>query len=264
MDPVINRLDLKTLWYYICVVEAGSLSRAAIRLHIAQPALGNRILQLEQSLNVQLLNRGPYGVVSTKEGQAFYEAAKRIVRDVQTAANDVRSMDKLVAGQVKLGSLVSSARMFSADLVLKVIRDHPDIRLSFLSASSAEIHRRLVAGELDLGLMFRNAEADNLLGTPLIREEMLFARAATGNPIEESIPFDEVMKMPLVLTVHTAFSMRHVVEKAFNLRGVAPTVVAELDCPSTMETLVKSGVASTIVPWSAIHLAVERGEISVS
>jgi len=73
-------VDIVQLRYLLAVVDAGSLSRAAAQLRVSQPALSQRMTQLERELGVQLLERSPRGVRPTRAGLDFYRDAHRLVR----------------------------------------------------------------------------------------------------------------------------------------------------------------------------------------
>ena len=82
-------MELRQLRYFVAIVDHGSLSRAALVLHVAQPALTQQIHQLEEELGAQLLHRSAQGVLATDAGKIFYEHAQAILKQVGDAKSAV-------------------------------------------------------------------------------------------------------------------------------------------------------------------------------
>jgi LysR family nitrogen assimilation transcriptional regulator len=82
-------MELRQLRYFVAIVDHGSLSRAALVLHVAQPALTQQLRQLEDELGAQLLHRSAQGVTSTDAGRLFYQHALAILKQVADARSAV-------------------------------------------------------------------------------------------------------------------------------------------------------------------------------
>jgi LysR family nitrogen assimilation transcriptional regulator len=80
--PMEKHLELRQLRYFIKMVDVGNMTRAAGELYVAQPALSQQLANLESSLGIRLLKRGPKGVSPTQAGTLFYKHAKDILRKV--------------------------------------------------------------------------------------------------------------------------------------------------------------------------------------
>src|SRR5580698_9939194 len=81
-------MDLRQLRYFVGIVQAGSLSRAADRLHVAQSAISHHLASLESELEKQLVTRGPKGILLTEAGNVLYRHAEVILRHVEQAKLD--------------------------------------------------------------------------------------------------------------------------------------------------------------------------------
>ena len=79
-------MDLRQLRYFVGIVQAGSLSRAADQLHIAQSAISHHLASLEFELDRQLVTRGPKGILLTEAGSVLYRHAEAILRHVKSAS----------------------------------------------------------------------------------------------------------------------------------------------------------------------------------
>ena len=93
-----NTMDIKTLQYFIAVVESTSITKAAKVLHISQPPLSQQIKQLEAELGTQLLERGPRCVTLTDAGETLYHRAKNIVSFTEDTCREIRSIGSGTSG----------------------------------------------------------------------------------------------------------------------------------------------------------------------
>ena len=110
-------MELRQLRYFVAIVDHGSLSRAALVLHVAQPALTQQLRQLEEELGAQLLHRSAHGVLSTDAGKVFYEHAQAILKQVADARSAVTQSTTRPSGSVTL----SLPRSISGALALPLL-----------------------------------------------------------------------------------------------------------------------------------------------
>ena len=96
-------VDLRGLRSFVAIASAGSISRAASNIHIAQPALSAQVRQIEEQLGAELLERSYRGVRLTAAGVRFLVHAKGILRQVDIALEDVREAVSVPTGRVAVG-----------------------------------------------------------------------------------------------------------------------------------------------------------------
>ena len=118
-------MKVNQLTYFLAIVEAGSLSGAAQKLGVAQPALSQHVANLEQELDVALFERSSRGVVSTAAGDLLYEHARTILRQIQRAEADVRYLGQSPSGEVVVVLAASIAQLVSAPLATEVAAQFP-------------------------------------------------------------------------------------------------------------------------------------------
>jgi DNA-binding transcriptional LysR family regulator len=122
-------MELRQLRYFVAIVDHGSLSRAALVLHVAQPALTQQLRQLEDELGVQLLHRSAQGVLSTDAGKIFYEHAQAILKQVADAQAAVIQSAERPSGSVTLGLPHSISGALALPLLTAIApalsRNHP-------------------------------------------------------------------------------------------------------------------------------------------
>ena len=113
-------MDLRQLRYFAGIVQAGSISRAADQLHVAQSALSHHLASLEAELEAQLVTRGPKGIQLTEAGSVLYRHAEAILRHVEFAKQDAMSALNVPSGRVSIGFPAATATVLSYELFARV------------------------------------------------------------------------------------------------------------------------------------------------
>jgi DNA-binding transcriptional LysR family regulator len=145
-------LDLRQLHYFVVVVEEGQMTRAAARLHIAQPALSQAVGKLETDLGVRLFERHPRGVTPTEAGTAFYERASRALIAVDEAEEAVepwlRDGPRLVIGFHEAAGDLARA------LIRRFMLAHPEVEVETRHLQPADRLVELKRGRVDAEVVY--------------------------------------------------------------------------------------------------------------
>ena len=172
-------IELRHLRYFVAVAEELNFSRAAERLHMAQPPLSVAIQQLEGALGVQLLNRSTRAVALTDAGQAFLDGARRTLAELQhsmtaaqrTAAGELGTLRLAFGWAARFDTLPAIGRAFRSR--------HPDVALLTEEMWNARMPDALRSGEADIALALCPDVAADLSVEP-VRRERVFALIAPG------------------------------------------------------------------------------------
>ncbi len=261
----VSSIDLKHLRYFVGVVDAGSLSRAAQRLHIVQPALSNRMSALEQYLGTLLLHRTPSGVRPTEAGKILYASATRILRELQSVADELAVLSSAPVGSVRFGCSPSTSTVLAKPLIDAVIQKLPHVRFSFVCAASTDIYQRLLRGDLDLALIYKDGAVPGVTGTPLVRENMFLVASAEDPRFQnmEAISAQRASEFDLVLATQSRYFGTEVIHDRFLAAGVRLRVVAQIDSVDALFDMLAPGGAVSIIPWAACAQRERAGSIRV-
>jgi len=243
-------MELRQLRYFVRVVEAGSIGRAAMSIGMVTSALSQQISRLEGELSTRLLQRSASGVVPTDAGLAFFRQAQLALRhadDAVQAAQQAR-----LAGHVSVGLPSTTAAVLGAPFLQAMHARYPDIRLHLVEALSGHLTDMLNGRLLDLAIVFHAESARRWSVMPLLDEPLfLFARPGMpGVPSGDTTRLDAIANLPLVLP-SGRHGLRALVNNAFQQLGRTPRVVAEVDGLSLLMDVVQQGGAATIQPSSA-------------
>jgi LysR family nitrogen assimilation transcriptional regulator len=250
-------MDIKQLRYFLAIVDAGSISKAAEILFVAQPSLSYQIASLEGDLGVALLLRSPLGVIPTEAGKSLYRRAQQVVRQMDQIRQDVREKNRSESGNVAIGFPTTIASVLAVPLFQRVRKMYPGIHLQFFESMSGYITELLANGRLDLALLFRDSPTRGISLHPLFDESLyVLGDAIPGlpavfDPIDRVCPLRLLSGVPLVVP-SAANGLRLLVERTFSAAELDLNIVADIDSLPTLISIAISGAAVTILPASAL------------
>ena len=166
-------MELRHLRYFVAVAEELSFTRAAARLHTAQPSLSQQIRQLEKSVGAKLLDRSRQHVGLTHAGRIFLQQAKDILARVEHAARLAKQTADGRAGELSVGTFPSADVRILPALRPLVAEHMPDLRLILHSKYAVEPITGLQSGALDVAFLRGPLEAEGLEAVELMREQLV-------------------------------------------------------------------------------------------
>ena len=256
-------IQLRHLRYFVGIVDAGSLSRAATTLYVAQPALSQQMAELEQQLGVALLHRSARGVRPTPAGDVLYREAQAILRHVEKLPDIVRDSGGEVAGAVSLG-MSSTVASFLAGPFIEACRSAlPRVSLSLVTEDSVSLKSRIDAHSLDLAVVFEQEPPPGQPRMPLFRQRLFLVDRKKLPGHARSVPLQRVAALPLVLA-GAPNALRQVLDRAFAAAGLQPRVVVEANLLSSLLAAVHSGAGATIVPLGDFSALLGRGTLAAT
>jgi DNA-binding transcriptional LysR family regulator len=123
-------LKLESIEAFTSIAEAGSITGAARRLAISKSVISDRLTELERTLGTTLVRRTTRMLSLTDEGNAFYERAKRILRDVDTAASELAERRGTLTGPLRISAPVSFGSLHLGHALFGFLAKHPGIELT--------------------------------------------------------------------------------------------------------------------------------------
>lgn len=254
-------MELSQLRTLIHVAELGSLSKAADRLHIAQPALSRQIRMLEEELGARLFDRHGRGMIVTDQGQDVLRHALRVMSELEEIRATVADEDAPLRGHVSIGMPPTVADILSEPLVAAFRSTHPNATLRIVSAYSGYLLDWMHRGEIDAAILYDPKSARTLRAQPLL-EEVLFLIGPPGAGLSQDVPVDfrdlEDRRMLLPSPGH---GLRVILDRCADECGFALHVPVEADSYATLKSLVGSGHGSTILPLAPIHRDLAAGQL---
>lgn len=252
-------MKLRQLKYFAKVVETGNITKAADQLNLAQTALGIQIRNLEESLQVQLLERHSRGVNATRAGMLLYERTMDILRRLEDTKHDLMSLTGETA-PIRLGATPSILRLIGTEVVVAARDELPNIQLHVVEELSFVLLDSLHRGDLDYVLAYDIPEDPNLKRRALMEEDLLHISAPGDGPEGDEIAFRDAVRGDLALASNRDVIWQIVHDMARRL-AIDVTVTYEVQSMQGLLTLIQRGVATSIMPYGTVAGHLKSGEL---
>ena len=164
-------MKLTQLEYFCTAVECQSITAAAKKLYVTQPAISGAIRELEKEFSVSLFSHARNKMTLTDEGRIFYERAEQLLREVESAKQQLSDLGS-AQQNVKVGIPPLWGTTFFPDLLHDFNARHPNIRLTFYEYGSARAAALVKEKELDIALAIEKVGHPLIQSTPLFRDQI--------------------------------------------------------------------------------------------
>jgi DNA-binding transcriptional LysR family regulator len=247
-------IELRLLRYFVAVAEELNFTRAAARLHIAQPPLSQQIRQLEGELGVQLFERTKHEVRITEAGEAVLIEARRTLAQADRVGIAARRISEGVSGSLRVG-FPGSFPHTTLPAILRAFRSQfPGVELSLQECSTEEQLDSLGAGTIDVGFVRLPVEEApaSLIVRAILREPLILA-LPKKHPLgrRARVPVRALAAEPFILFPrHAAPGLYDQIDRICLRAGFRPSVAQEASQIQTIISLVSAGLGVAIVPRS--------------
>lgn len=246
-DQTAAVLDLRQIQYFTCLYEERSVTRAARRLNVVQPALSMQINRLEKRLGVDLFERTARGMIPTSAGEAMYRIYLPILLDLRHANQQVMELGGKVLGKIAVGIIPSITNSVLADVLRRFRATYPDVEIRIDEAYSGTLIDWVMAGDLDFAVVNSGPRKAGCAALPLLDEELVLLERASPRSHTTPVPFRRLTELPLLLPSRR-HGIRNVVEAAAEKLGVQISPQLEVDALSPTLNLVSEGKLKTVMP----------------
>jgi DNA-binding transcriptional LysR family regulator len=244
-------MDLRHLRTFVTVAEQGTVSKAALRLRVAQPALSRQISALEDSLGVALFDRVRRRLVLTGQGEQLLSDCRNILGSIDSLGERARRLRRGDAGVLKVGATPQTIDGVFPAFLHRHAERYPNVQIKLTEAAGAHLIALLERGDLHLGISVMRAiesEEHPFDSVELPAIEFLAAchpSLPLGNAA--NLEISHLARHPLLL-LESSFLVRGTFDAACRLAGVRPNIVAESRAPHTLLSLAEAGHGVAVVP----------------
>ncbi|MBS8273677.1 LysR family transcriptional regulator [Thalassospira tepidiphila] len=255
-------MDIKQLRSFVHIAELGSLSRAAERLNLSQPALSRQVNLLEESLDTKLLERTGRGVKLTEAGQMLAERARVILTDLARLEADLSARSSQVTGHVHVGVPPSAGIVITGALIENLRDRYPDLNVTVAEDLTGDVQEGLLSGRLDIGILHDGMISRSLYAEPLWREDLfLISHPSQVGEQETEIAYEDVLSLPLIMPTNK-HGLRAMMQEAAFRAGRPLTPVVEADALRVLIDLVTRNLGHTVLPRSSLVQELSTGRLT--
>ncbi|MEV7095955.1 LysR family transcriptional regulator [Amycolatopsis sp. NPDC051045] len=244
-------MELHQLAYFVAVAEEGNFTRAAERLHVAQPGVSAQVRRLERELGQELLDRSGRTVRLTDVGAAALPHARAALAAVQGVREAVEELAGLVRGQVAIGAVTSAGPVGLPDLLAGFHERYPAVEITLSEANSDTMLAALRDGRLDLAVVGLATGPPPGIATQVLLDEPFLAVTAPGGPLadRDQVEIPDLDGLPL-MALPKGTGLRTALDAAFARAGLTPRIAFEAADPNVLVQLATRGLGVAIVPES--------------
>lgn len=258
---MISESNLNRYRLFCAVAECESISKAAELNYISQPAISKAITKMEESLGTVLFNRNHRGVTLTDEGKVFYDELKSAFDIIKAGEDKLRSINELGIGRLRLGASSVLCKAMLLPYLKGFINENPHIKITIECQSSSRIHKMLMDGVIDVGLMVK---PDNMIEISFISlGEIEDIFAATPNYLDNLALRNEsdIFENANIMLLDSENVSRHHVDKFFKENNIEPKHILEVSNMDMLIEFTKIGMGVSCVVKQFVEKEIECGEL---
>src|SRR5262245_58177924 len=241
-------MDLRRLRTFVAVAELGTVSKAAMHLHITQPALSRQVADLQRELGIRLFDRVGRGLVLTAEGEQF-------LADCRSALNHVDSLGERAAllrsgdrGVLKVAAPPHTIESVVSTFLPRYAQRFPNVQVKLVEALGLDQVPMLQRGEVHIGIRHDQGGDHGFDSLALPPDEVLAAYEPSLELGHDGmIDIGRLRSYPLLL-LDSGYSIRRLFNAACRLADVEPNIVLESRAPHTLLALAEAGQGVAIIP----------------
>jgi len=246
-------LTERQLEYVVAIAETGTFTAAAERCHVAQSALSHQICSLERHLRARLFERSSRSVRLTEAGQSLLPVARRVLGDMAGIRDELRSIDTLVRGPLRIGATQTAVRVLNlSQILVDYDEKYPEVEVSVAAGPGFELISGLRSAEFDIAL----AALDGPVLPPDVRfipfgpREPLVAVMSCDHPLASRtcVQLRELAATSRFIDFQPRTALQNKIRAMAEAAGAERRVMCELGTITEMVRMAATGVAVAIVP----------------
>lgn len=245
-------MEMHQLRYFAAVVDEGTFTAAAARLHVSQSGISTQVAKLERELGQQLLERAGRQVRLTPVGEAVLPLAKNALATLDAIQHTAAEFADAVRGRVRLGMIVGCSIPPFLDAVADLGRSHPGIELSLHEGHSEDLQGQVLAGSLDLALVGYAGEVSPSLEATVAVDEPIAAVVPAGHPLERARVRLADLRGERILCLSPGTGIRAAYQDSCRRLGLDPRVDIEASSPVALLRLAERGAGVAVLSASSV------------
>lgn len=260
-------MNLYQLQSFVTVISEGSMTGAADKLFLTQPAISQQIRNLEEDLGVDLLVRGVRQIKPTLQGEVLFDYAKRILQLSNQAEVAVKAMGAELTGQLRVGTLDSIGVQLMSPIASRLLKHNPELNIKIEYGRGDDLIRLFKNNELDILILPEvETEFSDQLGDAekkfLFKEEMWLVGTGKDTDMPKQIDIPEYTRYPIILFTGEYPKFNRTLETAVKKAGVELQPTFESTNVGTLKRVIESGLGWGFLPSLAIKKQVRMGRLN--
>ncbi|MFX3635979.1 MAG: LysR family transcriptional regulator [Candidatus Pristimantibacillus sp.] len=242
-------MDIRQLRYFMAIVEEGTVSAAAKRLHMAQPPLSQQLKAMEKELGITLMERRGKYLEVTEEGKKLYEFALQMVDLMEEAKMEVKEIGNGTKGNLSIGLNTFSVAELS-NMLQQFQKKYPSVTYKIQQNESAHLCELVRKRSIELAFVRLPLDLDDFFILHLYTEPfyLLTSNSRKKPSIGDDVSLADLQDLPLMLPSTQGLGVHYLIQEAFSQLHLHPTIIGECSDISLLMNLISSDFCASIVP----------------
>lgn len=256
-------LNLQQLKSFVTVVSEGSMTEAANKLYLTQPAISQQIRNLEEELGVELLLRGTRIIKPSLQGELLFEHARRVLQMVQQAETAIRMMGSQLSGFLRIGTLNSLGVQLVSPVVGRLLKFNPKVAFNVDFDEETNILKKFKNGELDVMILPESAisELPGLEKKLLLKEEMWLVGSGKDADLPRQIQIKDLTQYSLMWLTREYLDFEVQLKAKIQASGSPLNVTFATSNVGTLKRVIETGLGWGFLPSMAVKKQVRSGRM---
>jgi DNA-binding transcriptional LysR family regulator len=235
----------------VAVIEHGSFTEAAKRLHLSQPAISQQIRELEIRCGTPLIERVGKRAIATSAGHELISRGRRIMADAEHALAAVRHHHVGSAGRVHVGAGPTALAYLLPPILRNIREEYPDIEIIATTGTTHSISEALLRNEIDLGVTALPVGSKELVAVAIRTDPMVAILPSSESNIPEAVTPEYVAGRKLILE-YQRVPHQQLSRAWLRAGGIEPRPAMEFDSIEAIKSAVAAQLGMAIIPGPAI------------
>ncbi|MFJ4845477.1 MULTISPECIES: LysR family transcriptional regulator [unclassified Streptomyces] len=246
-------MEIHQLRYFAAIMDEGTFTAAAHRLHVSQSGISTQVAKLELELGQQLLDRSGRRIRLTPAGEAVLPLAKSALAILEAIEHTVAEFTDAVRGRVRLGMIMGCSIPAFLDTVADLGRTHPGVELSLHEGYSGDLQTHALSGTLDLALIGYAGDVAPGLEVSVVLDEPVAVAVPAGHPLDRKELSLADLEGEKILCLSRGTGIRAAYEDSCRRIGLDPRVDIDASSPVTLLRLVERGAGVAVLSASSVQ-----------
>lgn len=244
-------MDIRRLKYFVTICEEGNISKAAKKLHIAQPPLSQQLKLLEDELGTKLFERDTRNIKITDAGKTLLYKSKQILELMDSTIKEVRDVNDGLTGKLSIGTVSSAGATILPQLISNFHNKFPHISFEIIDEDTPKITELLTNGLIDIGIIRTPYNLDGFQSISLTDDPMIvISKKVYWNDNTKSLYLKDLSGVPLLVQRRYEQDIISLCNQA----GFEPNIICRSNDVRTIILWSISDMGLAIVPKNCIHL----------
>ncbi|MFN6963139.1 MAG: LysR family transcriptional regulator [Pyrinomonadaceae bacterium] len=255
-------MEIRQLKAFVAIAEAKTFTAGARQVNVTQAAISMQIRQLEDELGVPIFTRTPRRVILTEAGERLLERARSILREHDTALEEIAELAGAHYGRLRIGSASAMFTTQQLPSIMRRLRERfPNSELSVTSATSEKLVDKIMHGETDVAFVSLPVENSNITTDRLYTDEIV-AIAHPSHPLaKEKFISPATLAGEKLILGERGGNTRRMIDEFFAAANVRPNVVMELSRQEAINQMVEANMGVGIAGAKAVAQEIREGKL---